>query len=106
MLHSFFFGPGRNFSFPGAWTLGKEAVLRFSFTLSLVCLESTAMPKATTQRKGSSLKHDPLAVQLRSGELDDAGVLSAPGKRQKEKRHQQEEASNRDHYEGYCCACD
>jgi hypothetical protein len=33
-------------------------------------LESTAMPKATTQRKGSSLKHDPLAVQLRSGELD------------------------------------
>lgn len=49
------------------------------------------MPKATTQRKGSTLKHDPLAVQLRSGELDDAGVLSAPGKRQKEKRHQQEE---------------
>ena len=81
-------------------------MLRFSFTLSLVCLESTAMPKATTQRKGSSLKHDPLAVQLRSGELDDAGVLSAPGKRQKEKRHQQEEASIRDHYEGYCCACD
>ncbi|KAG0657165.1 snoRNA-binding rRNA-processing protein [Rhodotorula mucilaginosa] len=32
------------------------------------------MPKATTQRKGSSLKHDPLAVQLRSGELDDAGT--------------------------------
>ncbi|GAA5982289.1 hypothetical protein JCM10908_004816 [Rhodotorula pacifica] len=49
------------------------------------------MPKATTQRKGSTLKHDPLAIQLRSGELEDAGTLSAPGKRQKEKRHQQEE---------------
>jgi hypothetical protein len=62
------------------------------------------MPKATTQRKGSSLKHDPLAVQLRSGELDDAGVLSAPGKRQKEKR--QEEASSRHQREGCCRACD
>ncbi|GAA5876713.1 hypothetical protein JCM3774_005924 [Rhodotorula dairenensis] len=51
------------------------------------------MPKAVSQRKGSTLKHDPLAVQLRSGELDDAGVLSAPGKRQKEKRHQQEETA-------------
>ncbi|POY74211.1 hypothetical protein BMF94_2649 [Rhodotorula taiwanensis] len=48
------------------------------------------MPKATAQRKGSSMKHDPLAIQLRAGELDDSGVLSAPGKRQKEKRHQQE----------------
>lgn len=37
------------------------------------------------------MKHDPLAVQLRAGELDDTGVLSAPGKRQKEKHHQQEE---------------
>ncbi|BGP55131.1 snoRNA-binding rRNA-processing protein [Rhodotorula sphaerocarpa] len=49
------------------------------------------MPKATSQRKGAGMKHDPLAVQLRAGELDDTGVLSAPGKRQKEKHHQQEE---------------
>ncbi|GJN89032.1 hypothetical protein Rhopal_002006-T1 [Rhodotorula paludigena] len=53
------------------------------------------MPKATTQRKATAgAKHDPLAVQLRQGELADSGVLSAPGKRQKsKKRHQEEEAA-------------
>lgn len=51
------------------------------------------MPKASTQRKATAgAKHDPLAVQLRQGELADSGVLSAPGKRQKsKKRHQEEE---------------
>ncbi|GAA5845091.1 hypothetical protein JCM11251_000006 [Rhodosporidiobolus azoricus] len=52
------------------------------------------MPKASSVRTVSTLKHDPLAVQLRAGELNDAGVLSAPGKRQKsKKRHQEEETA-------------
>lgn len=67
----------------------RRRCYRKTFRLSLH--STTTMPKATAQRKGSSMKHDPLAIQLRAGELDDSGVLSAPGKRQKEKRHQQEE---------------
>ncbi|BGP15620.1 hypothetical protein JCM10213_004140 [Rhodosporidiobolus nylandii] len=53
------------------------------------------MPKANSSRTGSTMKHDPLAVQLRAGELDDTGAFSAPGKRQKasKKRHQEEEAA-------------
>ncbi|GAA6043793.1 hypothetical protein JCM8097_007710 [Rhodosporidiobolus ruineniae] len=52
------------------------------------------MPKASSARKDNKMKHDPLAVQLRAGELGDTGNLSAPGKRQKnKKRHQEEEAA-------------
>ncbi|GAA5983053.1 hypothetical protein JCM11641_004709 [Rhodosporidiobolus odoratus] len=52
------------------------------------------MPKAAPPRKTTGQKHDPLAVQLRAGELDDTGNLSAPGKRVKsKKRHQEEEAA-------------
>ncbi|GAA6020889.1 hypothetical protein JCM10207_003178 [Rhodosporidiobolus poonsookiae] len=52
------------------------------------------MPKASSSRKSAAPKHDPLAVQLRAGELDDTGGLSAPGKRQKsQKRHQEEETT-------------
>lgn len=51
------------------------------------------MPKAAAPRKGAQMKHDPLAVQLRSGEAADTGALREPGKRQKalKKRHQEEE---------------
>lgn len=56
---------------------------------------SRTMPKAAGPRKGATLKHDPLAVQLRAGELDDSGVLSAPGKRQKTKKHHQQEEVRR-----------
>ncbi|GAA6062824.1 hypothetical protein JCM10212_002462 [Sporobolomyces blumeae] len=49
------------------------------------------MPKAAPARKNAGVKHDPLATQLHLGELSDAGVLSKPGKRQKSKKHHQEE---------------
>jgi hypothetical protein len=48
------------------------------------------MPKASSSRKAGQAKHDPLAIQLRAGELADTGTLSAPGKRQKVKKHQEE----------------
>ncbi|CEQ40318.1 SPOSA6832_01914, partial [Sporobolomyces salmonicolor] len=50
------------------------------------------MPKAVSSRKAVAPKHDPLATQLKLGELSDAGHLSQPGKRQKSKKHHQEEA--------------
>ncbi|GAA5903433.1 hypothetical protein JCM5296_006252 [Sporobolomyces johnsonii] len=49
------------------------------------------MPKAVSSRKAVAPKHDPLATQLKLGELSDAGHLSQPGKRQKSKKHHQEE---------------
>ncbi|GAA5855327.1 hypothetical protein JCM8547_009036 [Rhodosporidiobolus lusitaniae] len=51
------------------------------------------MPKATTNRSKATqqAKHDPLAIQLRQGELADTGVLSQPGKRVKHKKTHQEE---------------
>lgn len=50
------------------------------------------MPKAT--RKAVVPRHDPLAQQIIAGEAD-SGLLSAPGKRQKQskKRSQEEEVS-------------
>lgn len=57
------------------------------------------MPKASTGRKAGVPKHDPLGVQMKEADINDEGVLSQPGKRQKrnKKTQQQEEVSG--------CAC-
>lgn len=50
------------------------------------------MPKTGSGRKtAASAKHDPLAVQMRTAEEVDKGVLSQPGKRIKKRKRQQEE---------------
>ncbi|GAA5917388.1 hypothetical protein JCM6882_000841 [Rhodosporidiobolus microsporus] len=51
------------------------------------------MPKASSSRAGATLKHDPLAVQLRAGELNDEGALSTRKRQKSKKRHQEEETA-------------